>query len=137
YAGAPSVCGDEVRVREIMMNVVANACKFTEAGAITVRARASGEMVRIEVSDTGVGIPSDQLDAVFMEFQQVSGQRSAGEGTGLGMPIAKRLVELHGGRIWLESRSGVGTTVFITLPVAEAASSEQAAPRELEAAKSS
>lgn len=137
YAGTLAVCGDEVRVREIMMNVVTNACKFTEAGAITVRARPSGTMVRVEVSDTGVGIPSDQLDAVFMEFQQVSGQRSAGEGTGLGMPIAKRLVELHGGRIWLESRSGIGTTVFITLPMAEAASSEQAAPRELEAAKSS
>lgn len=128
YAGAPSVCGDEVRVREIMMNVVANACKFTEAGAITVRARASGEMVRIEVSDTGVGIPPDQLDAVFMEFQQVTGQRAAGEGTGLGMPIAKQLVELHHGRIWLESRPGEGTTVFITLPASEPSQSEQVEP---------
>ena len=128
YAGAPAVCGDEVRLREIMMNVVANACKFTDAGAITVRARADGEMVRIEVSDTGVGIPPDQIDAVFMEFQQVAGHHSAGEGTGLGMPIAKQLVELHHGRIWLESRPGEGTTVFITLPAAEPVESEQGEP---------
>lgn len=119
YAGAPPVSGDDVRLREIVMNVVANACKFTEAGAVTVRAGASGEMVRLEVADTGVGIPPDQLDSVFMEFQQVAGQRAAGEGTGLGMPIAKQLVELHGGNIWLESLPGQGTTVYITLPTAE------------------
>ena len=119
YAGAPPVWGDEMRLREIAMNVVANACKFTEAGAITVRARAFGERVRLEIADTGVGIPPDQIDAVFMEFQQVTG-RVAGEGTGLGMPIAKRLVELHGGAIWLESLPGEGTTVYVTLPAAQA-----------------
>mgnify|MGYP000925462467 CR=1 FL=1 len=119
YAGAPVVRGDEVRLREIMMNVVANACKFTEEGAVTVRAQQSGAMVRLEVSDTGVGIPPEQLDSVFMEFQQLSGQGASGEGTGLGMAIAKQLVELHGGNIWLESVPGEGTTVYITLPVAD------------------
>jgi len=127
YAGAPPVCGDEVRLREIMMNVVANACKFTEAGTVTVRGRASGEMVRLEVADTGVGIPPDQIASVFMEFQQVAGSGVAGEGTGLGMPIARQLVELHGGAIWLESLPGKGTTVYITLPTAEAVETGRAA----------
>jgi len=132
YAAAPAILADEVRVREIFTNVLANACKFTERGTVTIRAAASGAMVRLEVADTGVGIPADRYDAVFAEFQQIAGQGAPGEGTGLGMAITKRLVELHGGRIWLDSVPGEGTTVFIMLPAAEPADAGRHVPEAVE-----
>lgn len=132
YADASAILADEVRVREIFTNVLANACKFTERGTITVRAAPSGEMVRLEVADTGVGIPADQYHAVFAEFQQIAGQGGPGEGTGLGMAITKRLVELHGGNIWLDSVPGEGTTVFITLPAAQRPDAGRSVPETVE-----
>lgn len=119
YADAPPIYADEVRAREIVTNVLANACKFTDQGTIVVRAVPAGNMVRLEVADSGVGIPPDQIEVVFEAFQQIDVQGAAGgEGTGLGMAITKQLVELHGGSIWLDSVPGRGTTVYMLLPAA-------------------
>ncbi|NLX08576.1 MAG: HAMP domain-containing histidine kinase [Chloroflexi bacterium] len=121
FAGAPAVHADEMRARQIVTNVVANAVKFTHEGSVTVRAFGSGSMVQIEVIDTGIGITSEQADLVFAEFHQAdSSVTRRYEGTGLGLAITKKLVELHGGRIWLESAPGHGTTFFITLPAVSA-----------------
>lgn len=120
FASAPPVLGDETHIRQMATNLLANAVKFTDAGHVALRARDDGEQVVITISDTGVGIAPDQVERVFAEFQQVSGPAGRGyDGAGLGLAITKRLVELHGGRIWLESQPGGGTTVTFTLPAAE------------------
>jgi signal transduction histidine kinase len=111
---------DRTRLRQIMINVVNNAIKFTEKGKISMRVEHQGENVLIIVRDTGIGIPPDKLDAVFQEFTQVdvSSTRKAG-GTGLGLPISRKLVEMHGGRLWAESTGvdGEGSTFFVELPI--------------------
>jgi signal transduction histidine kinase len=113
---------DRVRLRQVMINLVGNAIKFTEIGGITLRAAQSGGHLRLAIRDTGLGIPPDKLDTIFEAFNQgdASTTRRAG-GTGLGLPISRRLIELHGGRLWAES-AGVpgpqgGSTFFIELPV--------------------
>ena len=119
FADAPPLYADELRARQIVTNVLANAVKFTHEGQITLRAFAHEGQIRIEVSDTGIGISPDQAEAVFAEFQQADNSTTRRyEGTGLGMAITKRLVELHGGAIWFESTPGEGTTFFLTLPAA-------------------
>jgi signal transduction histidine kinase len=119
FSDAPPVFADETRLRQIVTNIVSNAVKFTQQGGVTVRAFGANDMVRFEFADTGVGIAPDQYDKVFEEFQQLENTVTREyEGTGLGMAITKKLVELHGGRIWLESMPGRGTTFFVTLPVA-------------------
>jgi signal transduction histidine kinase len=111
---------DRTRLRQIMINVINNAIKFTEKGKISMRVTPQGERVLIAVRDTGIGIPPDKLEAVFQEFTQVdtSSTRKVG-GTGLGLPISRRLVEMHGGRLWAESTGidGEGTTFFVELPL--------------------
>ncbi len=111
---------DRTRVRQVMINIINNAIKFTEKGRISTRVIRHGQQVLITVSDTGIGIPHDQLEAVFQEFIQVdiSSTRKAG-GTGLGLPISRRLVEMHGGRLWVESSGveGEGSTFFVELPL--------------------
>ncbi len=117
YADAPPVLGDETRVRQIVTNILANAVKFTHQGGVTVRAAQVDSTVQIEIADTGIGIAPDKIDTVFAEFQQIDNSTTREyEGTGLGMAITKRLVEMHGGHIWLESTPGKGTTFFVTLP---------------------
>jgi signal transduction histidine kinase len=114
----PPIYADEQRTRQIITNIVANAVKFTHEGGVTVRARAENGMVRFEISDTGIGIAPEQYEMVFVEFEQLDNSPTREyEGSGLGMAITKRLVEKHGGRIWLESAPGQGTTFYVTLPI--------------------
>ncbi len=118
FDGVPPIYADEQRTRQIMTNIVANAVKFTHEGGVTVRARAENSMVLFEISDTGIGIAPEQYEMVFVEFEQLDNSPTREyEGTGLGMAITKRLVEKHGGRIWLESTPGRGTTFYVTMPV--------------------
>jgi signal transduction histidine kinase len=110
--------GDERRLTQVLMNLVSNAIKFTEAGSVTIRAKVADGNFLVAVSDTGVGIAAEDQARVFEEFQQVdtSSTRKKG-GTGLGLAIARRIVELHGGRIWVESTPGQGSTFAFTLPL--------------------
>ena len=114
------VNADRTRIKQVMINVLNNAVKFTEKGRIRIRAQRQGDNVLIRVRDKGIGIPPDRLEAVFQEFTQVdsSTTRKTG-GTGLGLPISRRLIEMHGGRMWAESTgvAGEGTTLFIELPL--------------------
>jgi adenylate cyclase len=111
--------GDERRITQVLMNLVSNAIKFTDAGRISVRAKVDDGSLMVGVADTGVGIAPEDQDRVFGEFQQVdsSSTRKKG-GTGLGLAIARRIVELHGGRVWVESSPGQGSTFWFTLPLA-------------------
>jgi signal transduction histidine kinase len=114
---ADVVSGDERRIRQVIFNLLSNAVKFTPTGgAVDVRAtRANGE-VSVSVADTGPGIAAEDLRRVFEEFQQTEAGIERGEGTGLGLALSKRLVELHGGRIWVDSELGRGSTFVFTLP---------------------
>lgn len=115
------IYADRTRIRQVMLNIVNNAIKFTNEGKVTIHAgRQDSGTVLIAVKDTGIGIPPDQLETVFQEFAQVddSTTRKVG-GTGLGLPISRRLVEMHGGRLWAESAGvpGEGSIFYIELPV--------------------
>ncbi|MFA5779209.1 MAG: HAMP domain-containing sensor histidine kinase [Elusimicrobiota bacterium] len=133
------VNADEDRIKQVITNLVSNALKFTpEGGKITVRAEVRGQRIEdregqtainsnvslsailVSVSDTGIGIPPDAVDKIFQKFEQVKGTRAkikGPKGTGLGLSIAKGIVELHGGKIWVESELNKGTTFLFTLPV--------------------
>jgi signal transduction histidine kinase len=110
--------GDSKRITQCLLNLVGNALKFTRQGRVVVAVEREGEQLRFRVSDTGIGIPADQLDAIFAEFRQVdtTTTRDFG-GTGLGLSITKKFVELHGGRIWVESEPGEGSTFYFTVPL--------------------
>jgi signal transduction histidine kinase len=114
----PSV-GDERKVKQIVLNLLSNAVKFTPAGGrVGLRATLADGAVEVSVSDTGIGIAPEDQEAIFEEFRQVGASSSSKhEGTGLGLTLARRLVELHGGRIWLQSEVGKGSTFTFTLPV--------------------
>lgn len=111
---------DRNRLRQVMINLITNAMKFTEKGKIAIHIEREENNVLISVKDTGVGIHPSQLEAVFQEFTQVdsSTTRKAG-GTGLGLPISRRLIEMHGGRLWAESTGidGEGSTFYVFLPI--------------------
>jgi signal transduction histidine kinase len=112
-----SVIGDERRVRQVVVNLLSNAVKFTPSGGKVdvTAARVDGD-VRVAVRDDGPGIaPEDQV-RIFEEFQQAAAGQEQREGTGLGLALSKRLVELHHGRIWVESEPGGGSTFVFTLP---------------------
>ncbi|HEY4580874.1 MAG TPA: GAF domain-containing protein, partial [Candidatus Acidoferrales bacterium] len=117
---ALDLTADRIRLRQVMINLVGNAIKFTEQGVITLQAMQHNGSVRVAIRDTGFGIPPDKLEAIFEAFSQVdtSTTRKAG-GTGLGLPISRRLIELHGGRLWAESSGipGEGSTFFVELPL--------------------
>ena len=114
--GLPQVLVDVERIQQTISNLVGNAIKFTPAGGkITVRTRSTGEEVVVSVIDTGAGISPEQLPLVFDRYWQSS--RTDREGAGLGLAIAKGIVEGHGGRIWIESKPGQGATASFTLPV--------------------
>jgi len=114
---------DRTRIRQVLLNLLNNASRFTTKGSITVSAQRDGDEVLVTVEDTGVGIPPDRLDDIFEEFRQVdmSPRRQHG-GAGLGLALCKRFVELHDGRIWVESEPGIGSTFRFTLPLTEMAS---------------
>jgi signal transduction histidine kinase len=110
---------DERKVKQVLVNLLSNAVKFTpEGGRIDVRAVLADGMAEISVADTGVGIAPEDQEAVFEEFRQVGTDYARKhEGTGLGLSLARRFVELHGGRIWVKSQLGEGATFTFTIPV--------------------
>ena len=112
-----TIFADGRRVRQIVFNLVSNAVKFTPAdGHVDVSARLDDGRVEIAVADTGPGIAPEELETIFEEFKQATDGKKA-EGTGLGLPLSRKLVELHGGRLWVESAAGNGSTFRFTLPV--------------------
>jgi signal transduction histidine kinase len=112
------VRADERKVKQVLLNLLSNALKFTpEGGRIDVRAAARDDAVEISVTDTGVGIAPEDQEAVFEEFRQVGAAAKKVEGTGLGLAISRKFIELHGGRIWVNSHVGSGSTFSFTLPV--------------------
>lgn len=117
--GLPPVNADRDRVVQILTNLIGNACLYTPAGgSVAISIRRTDGMLQTNVSDTGIGIPPDQMDRIFERFERgdhdLVRQRS---GTGLGLPIAKSIVEMHGGRIWVDSKVNRGSTFNFTLPI--------------------
>ena len=114
----PPLSGDRTKVKQILLNLLSNAIKFTAQGRVLVSVVAEPDAIRVSVADTGIGIREDDLAHLFEPFQQLDNPvaRSAG-GTGLGLAISKKFVELHGGRIWAESRENQGSTFHFTLPL--------------------
>ena len=114
----PTVVGDSRRVRQVLLNLVSNAAKFTTEGYIHVEASADAGFVTISVADSGIGIPADKIETIFEAFTQAdaSPSRKYG-GTGLGLSISKSFVELHGGQMWVESELDHGSTFYFTLPI--------------------
>ena len=123
----PSGRGDERRLTQVLLNLVGNAIKFTDAGEVVIKAGASnGDSFELSVRDTGPGISAADQAKLFQEFQQADNPKTRKkEGTGLGLAISKRIIEMHGGRIWIELQLGQGSTFFVTLP---AQVQEQAKP---------
>jgi signal transduction histidine kinase len=112
------VVGDERKIKQVVLNLLSNAVKFTpEGGQITLAATVANGEVRISVTDTGIGIAPEDQAAIFEEFRQVGTAAKKVEGTGLGLALAKRFVELHGGRLWVDSAPGAGSTFTFTLPL--------------------
>jgi signal transduction histidine kinase len=112
-----AISADGRRVRQVVFNLLSNAVKFTPAeGRVDVSARLDDGQVEIAVADTGPGIAPEELETIFEEFKQARDGKRA-EGTGLGLPLSRKLVELHGGRLWVESAAGNGSTFRFTLPV--------------------
>jgi signal transduction histidine kinase/uncharacterized protein YigA (DUF484 family) len=119
----PIIEADPVRIRQILMNLISNAAKFTEAGYILVRiVSPSPEKIHIMVEDTGIGIAPEDYDKLFAPFEQVDTSNTrTSSGTGLGLPITQWLVNMHHGRIWFESKVGIGTKFHVILPVVQPA----------------
>ncbi|MGE5103316.1 MAG: sensor histidine kinase [Betaproteobacteria bacterium] len=114
----PHGYGDEQRLSQVLLNLVGNAIKFTDAGGIHIRATAADGAFDVSVRDTGPGIPAEHQKSVFEEFQQVDASTTRKKGgSGLGLSIAKRIVELHGGRMYLKSEVGEGSTFGFVLPI--------------------
>ena len=112
---------DARRFKQVLLNLLSNAVKFTgEGGEIVVRAELDGSFVRISVRDTGPGIPNEDRERIFESFQQGGRDASRHEGTGLGLTLSRRIVELLGGRLWLESEVGVGSTFSFSIPLVDA-----------------
>ncbi|MBE7550735.1 MAG: response regulator [Anaerolineales bacterium] len=115
----PPIFCDRTRIREVLLNLLSNAGRFTEQGGVSVRVWTEGNDLMVSVADSGPGIASKDLDKVFQPFQQLdSSIRRRHGGTGLGLTISERFIQLHGGKIWVESQEGSGTTFFFCLPVA-------------------
>jgi signal transduction histidine kinase len=113
----PSIYGDRDRLLQVLGNLLGNASKFTVEGGIRLQAERQVDEVRISVSDTGIGIHRDDHDRVFEKFQQVGAVlTNKPRGTGLGLSICRQIVEFHGGRIWVDSNLGVGSTFAIAVP---------------------
>ncbi len=117
--GLPTLRLDRTRIRQVLLNLLSNATRFTDHGWIRVRARIHGHEVRVTVEDSGRGIAPDKLAQAFEAFGQLDDDRTR-QGSGLGLAVSRRFVELHGGRMWIESTLGQGTTVGFALPLDEA-----------------
>jgi signal transduction histidine kinase len=114
----PTACGDDGRLAQCLMNLAGNAIKFTEQGGVGIGVKLEDDRLIYRVSDTGIGIAPDELQNVFAEFRQINATvtREYG-GTGLGLSITKKFIEMHGGRIWAESKLGAGSTFVFSVPV--------------------
>lgn len=114
------IMADDMRIKQVMINIIGNSMKFTQEGTIQVEAKKDNDTIRIQVKDTGIGIPPELLETIFEAFSQVdtSTTRKAG-GTGLGLPISKRFIEMHNGRLWAESTgiSGEGSSFIVEIPI--------------------
>jgi signal transduction histidine kinase len=114
----PVGLGDEQRLTQVLLNLVGNAIKFTDTGEVRIIATAANGHFTVAVTDTGPGIPAAEQARIFEQFHQVdSSNTKAKSGTGLGLAIAKQIVEMHGGRIWVESTLGKGATFQMELPI--------------------
>ncbi len=125
--GLPTGRGDGRRLSQVLLNLVGNAIKFTDKGEVAIRASVTNGAFTVAVCDTGPGIAAADQAKIFEEFQQADSSitREKG-GTGLGLSIAKRIIEMHGGRIWVESEPGKGSTFYFTVPVRVEAQTGQA-----------
>jgi signal transduction histidine kinase len=118
----PEIGADRTRIKQVLLNLMSNAIKFTAAGKILVQVRREGEMLHVSVADTGIGISSGDLARLFEPFQRLDNPLAQqADGTGLGLAISKKFIELHRGRIWAESRESHGSTFHFTLPLPTAA----------------
>lgn len=114
----PTIEGDKDRLIQVLINLLSNAYKFTDKGSVNIGAQLNDSTLTFSVTDTGSGIPPDHLDRVFERFKQIDeNQAGKPKGTGLGLPICKEIVEYHGGRIWVESELGKGSTFAFTVPI--------------------
>ncbi len=113
----PEVLADPPRLEQVLVNLIHNAVKFTRPGGeVVLAAQTDSDFVRFSVCDSGVGIPAEDLERIFERFYKADRARSSG-GTGLGLSISRHLVEAHGGRIWVESTEGQGSTFYFTIPI--------------------
>ena len=116
-----TIRADERKVKQVLLNLLSNALKFTpDGGRIDVRVRVSDATLEVAVADTGIGIAPEDQQAVFEEFRQVGTTSKKVEGTGLGLALSRKFIELQGGRIWVTSELGVGSTFTFTLPLTTA-----------------
>ncbi len=114
----PSLFCDRTRIRQVMLNLLSNAGRFTEHGGVSVRAWQEGDEIVVSVADTGPGIAPEDMNKLFQPFQQLDESiRRRHGGSGLGLSISKSFVELHGGKMWVESRKGLGTIFYFGLPI--------------------
>ncbi|MDP6925418.1 MAG: HAMP domain-containing sensor histidine kinase [Candidatus Scalindua sp.] len=116
-SGLPEIVGDSDKLKQVVINLVSNAVKFTQEGPIICRARKINDEVTISVIDKGIGIAEDDQEKIFEKFSQVrNGLTDKVKGTGLGLAICKEIIVHHGGRIWVESERGKGSNFTFTLP---------------------
>jgi CheY-like chemotaxis protein len=116
------IAADQQRLKQVLLNLLANAVKYNrDAGAVTVRLTASDSRVRIAVTDTGLGIPQDQIPNLFIPFERLGAEATGVEGTGLGLSLALRTAEAMGGTIYVESQPWIGSTFSVDMPLAETA----------------
>ncbi|MFO1519303.1 MAG: HAMP domain-containing sensor histidine kinase [bacterium] len=114
----PWVYGDEAELKHLLRDLLGNAVKFTHQGTIAVSPAKCGEMLKVCIRDTGIGIEEKDQHRIFEDFQQADGDKTREYGgSGLGLALAKKIVELHGGRIWVESKKKVGSHFYFTLPL--------------------
>ena len=115
----PPIFVDPIRIRQIIINLLSNAVRFTEEGGVTVSACLDADQLLIKVTDTGVGISDSELPHVFREFWRPGEPRRGRRGNGLGLAVSKRFAELHGGNLWVTSVEGTGTTFWLSLPAGD------------------
>jgi signal transduction histidine kinase len=117
-ADIPLAYGDPGRMSQCLLNLAGNALKFTKAGKVEIGAKLEGDQLVYRVSDTGIGIPADKIGSLFTEFKQTDATiASEYGGTGLGLSITKKFIEMHGGRIWIESELGKGSAFIFEVPL--------------------
>jgi len=127
----PQVYCDRIRIRQVMINILSNAGRFTRLGGVTIVSRAASDQIQVSISDTGQGIPPEDQKRIFEPFQQADNSiRRQFGGSGLGLAISKQFIEMHDGKMWLESSLGQGTTFSFSLPLAPALTGEATTGRQ-------